>query len=93
MVLLKTTAEKSLNQLIQSNELQLDNFNNSYLLNNPDYILNKKVGKITLFKNELDNSISNCLLEYENKLNLHFKNLKSMNFIESFELKKFFKFN
>lgn len=88
LVLLKTTAEKSLNQLIQSNELQLDNFNNSYLLNNPDYILNKKVGKITLFKNELDNSISNCLLEYENKLNLHFKNLKSMNFIESFELKK-----
>lgn len=88
LVLLKTTAEKSLNQLIQSNELQLDNFNNSYLLNNPDYILNKKVGKITLFKNELDNSISNCLLEYENKLNLHFKNLKSLNFLESFELKR-----
>lgn len=88
LVLLKTTAEKSLNQLIQSNELQLDNFNNSYILNNPDYILNKKVGKITLFKNELDNNISNCLLEYENKLNLHFKNLKSLNFLESFELKR-----
>lgn len=87
MLLLKTTADKSLNQLIQSNELQLDGFNNSYVLNNPEYILDKKVGKINLFKNELYNNITSYILACENKVNLCSENLKSLNLSESFELK------
>ena len=87
LLLLKTTADKSLNQLIQSNELQLDGFNNSYVLNNPEYILDKKVGKINLFKNELYNNITSYILACENKVNLCSENLKSLKLSESFELK------
>lgn len=87
LLLLKTTADKSLNQLIQSNELQLDGFNNSYVLNNPEYILDKKVGKINLFKNELYNNITSYILACENKVNLCSENLKYLNLSESFELK------
>ena len=85
--LLKTTADKSLKQLIQSNEMQLANFNDSYILKNPDYILDKKSGKITLFKKELANNIESKIAEYENKVELYSKNLKSLNLVEFFKLK------
>lgn len=85
--LLKTSADKSLKQLIQSNEIQLANFNDTYVLKNPNYVLDKKLNKITLFKNELANNIASKIAIYETRLQLHSKNLGSLNLSEFFKLK------
>ena len=85
--LLKTTADKSLKQLIQGNEMQLANFNEIYVFKNPNYILDKKSTKISLFKNELANNITSKIASYENNLQLCSRNLKSLNLSEFFKLK------
>lgn len=85
--LLKSNADKSMNQLINSNQIILDGFKSSYFLNNPNYILDKKTTKISLFKDNLAKNIENLLVNCENKLNLNSKFLKSINFMESFEIK------
>lgn len=86
--LLKANADKSMNQLITSNQMLLDGFRSSYLLNNPDYILDKKATKLSLFKDNLSKNIKDLLVSCENKLNLQTKSLKSINLMESFEIKR-----